>query len=139
MAGSGQPPCPGAMSSRRLAGFDAWLETCEDVDLCNRMRAGRLPPGQRRPHRSAHLGDPATLRALFFGELWRGRDNLRVTLRGPLTLRAPLPSVVTPVFNLACMAAAGVGALAAQRGGLWLTGAGQPQASWPPHCCGPPE
>ena len=29
--------------------------------------------------RNIHLGDPSRLRALFFGELWRGRDNIRVT------------------------------------------------------------
>ena len=28
-----------------------------------------------------HHGDPRTLREVFFGELWRGRDNLRVSFR----------------------------------------------------------
>ena len=51
-----------------------------------------------------HLGAPSKLRRLFLGELWRGRDNLRVTLRGPLTLRA-LPSVLLPVANLGALLA----------------------------------
>jgi GT2 family glycosyltransferase len=86
----------------QAGGFDARLESCEDVDLCNRLRRSghRLVADPRL--RSVHLGDPATARALFFGELWRGRDNIRVTLRGPMTLRA-LPSVLIPVINLACL------------------------------------
>ncbi len=44
-----------------VGGFDAALQTCEDVDLCRRIRAG----GQNVLHdarlRSTHLGDPATL------------------------------------------------------------------------------
>lgn len=85
-------------------GFDATLEACEDVDLCGRLRqAGfRLVADSRL--RNIHLGDPSTLRALFFGELWRGRNNLTVTFRGPLHWRA-LPSVIIPVINLGCLTA----------------------------------
>ena len=87
-------------------GFDESLETCEDVDLCNRVRqAGGRIVAEPRMH-NVHLGDPATLKALFLSELWRGRDNIRVTLRGPLTPRA-LPSLLTPVLVLtACAVAA---------------------------------
>ena len=86
----------------QIGGFDASLQSCEDVDLCNRLRAAghRLVADPRL--RSIHLGDPSSLRALFFGELWRGRDNIRVTLRGPVTLRA-LPSVAIPIVDLACL------------------------------------
>jgi GT2 family glycosyltransferase len=87
----------------RVRGFDGSLEACEDVDLCNRLRAAgyRLIANPRL--RSVHLGDPSSLRALFFGELWRGRGNIKVTLRGPLTLRA-IPSVVIPMANLVALA-----------------------------------
>jgi hypothetical protein len=86
----------------RVGGFDQTLEACEDVDLCNRLRAagGRLVVDPRL--RSAHLGDPGSLRALFLGELWRGRDNIKVTLRGPFTVRS-LPSVIIPVVDLAAL------------------------------------
>jgi GT2 family glycosyltransferase len=82
-----------------LGGFDESLTACEDVDLCNRLRkAGwRLVSDDRMV--SVHHGDPSTLGRLFRSELWRGRDNVRVTLRGPLTFRA-LPSVVFPIVNL---------------------------------------
>ena len=68
-----------------VGGFDENLETCEDVDLCQRLRGTGLRLIAEPKMRSIHLGDPSTLRALFLGELWRGRDNLRVTLRGPWT------------------------------------------------------
>lgn len=104
-----------------LGGFDESLETCEDVDLCNRLRqrGARLvaEPGMR----NTHIGDPATLRQLFLGELWRGRDNLRVTLRGPWTLRA-LPSLLIPVFLALAVLTSAVGLVGGllQPGLLWL-------------------
>jgi len=87
-----------------IGGFDATLEACEDVDLCNRLRRSRHQLVADSRLHSIHLGDPRTLKALFFGELWRGRNNIRVTLRGPLGLRE-LPSVLIPVIDLTCIAA----------------------------------
>jgi glycosyltransferase involved in cell wall biosynthesis len=97
----------GNMAVRRerfdqVGGFDVTLETCEDVDLCQRLRqAGLRVRGDDRL-RNIHLGDPATLGKLYRSELWRGRDNLRVSLRYGLTLRG-LPSVVMPIIELACL------------------------------------
>jgi GT2 family glycosyltransferase len=86
----------------RVGGFDASLEACEDVDLCRRLRgAGFRIIGDERLH-SIHHGDPPTLRALFRAERWRGRDNLRVSLRGPLTWR-DLPSIVMPILSLVAL------------------------------------
>ena len=80
-------------------GFDESLEACEDVDFCQRLRAaGWRIIGDERLE-SVHLGDPPTLAALFRAERWRGRDNLRVTLRGPLTLRE-MPSLVIPIVDV---------------------------------------
>jgi glycosyltransferase involved in cell wall biosynthesis len=80
----------------RVGGFDSRLETCEDVDFCQRLRRGGFGLWSDNRLRSIHLGDPRTLRALFFGELWRGRDNLKVSLRGPLSWRG-VPSVIIPL------------------------------------------
>jgi hypothetical protein len=66
--------------------------------------------------RSTHLGDPATLGALFFGELWRGRDNLRASLRS-LTLRG-VPSLAIPLVNLGLLIAAVLALAVAGAGGL---------------------
>ena len=98
-------------SFERVGGFNAALTACEDVDLCNRLRlAGHrivADPGLR----SVHYGDPKTLKALFLGELWRGRDNLRVTFSGPRTLRNWRSGLI-PIAQLAALAA-GAGALIA--------------------------
>jgi GT2 family glycosyltransferase len=106
-----------------VGGFDTSLVTCEDIDLCQRLRAGggRLVCAPRM--RSTHHGDPATLKALFFGELWRGKDNLRTSLRTAPTLRG-LPSIVIPVADLLLVGVAVLGVATAMHGGAWLaTGA----------------
>jgi glycosyltransferase involved in cell wall biosynthesis len=82
-----------------VGGFNADLTACEDVDLCNRLVAAGYRIVADPALRSIHFGDPRTLKALFFGELWRGRDNIRVTLRGPKTLRN-LRSAAIPVYQL---------------------------------------
>ena len=101
-----------------VGGFDTSLVTCEDVDLCQRLRAAGWTLVESDELRSVHLGDPATLRALFLGELWRGRDNLRVSLRQPMNLRT-IPSTAFPVAVLVSLIALLAGLLA------W------PIAGWP--------
>jgi GT2 family glycosyltransferase len=93
-----------------LGGFDEALETCEDVDFSQRVRqtGGRLMAAAGLLN--VHHGDPRTLSALFKGELWRGRDNLRVSLRYPLTLRS-LPSIALPILTLGALAMIAVGVL----------------------------
>jgi GT2 family glycosyltransferase len=93
---------------RRIGGFDATLEACEDVDLCQRLRQCGLRIVSDSRMGSVHHGDPPTLRALFVSELWRGRDNLRVTLRGPREWR-DLPSLAIPVIELVLAGVVGVG------------------------------
>jgi len=73
--------------------------------------------------RSVHTGDPATLSALFLGELWRGRDNLRVSLRAPLTVRS-LPSMLAPLVTLVAIVAVLVGVAGWRMGGWWIAAAG---------------
>jgi GT2 family glycosyltransferase len=103
----------GNMAVRRKAfelvdGFDVSLETCEDVDLCRKLRArgyvvladGRL--------RNVHHGDPTTLRHVFLGELWRGRDNVRVSLRAPRSWRT-IASALVPIATLLALLVAVAG------------------------------
>lgn len=103
----------------RLGGFDSTLQSCEDFELCQRLRSSGLRVMSDGRLRSVHFGDPSTLRALFRAELWRGRDNLRAGLRGPITLRG-LPSMVIPVLDLGCLGA-GLGGLLQPPSGLLLT------------------
>lgn len=93
----------------RCGGFDISLQSCEDVDFCRRLRRLGYQILSDDRLESTHLGDPRTLSALFLGELWRGRDNLRTSFRGPLTWRG-MPSVLIPMVDLA-MIAAGVAGL----------------------------
>jgi hypothetical protein len=105
---------------QQVGGFDSSLETCEDVDFCLRLRGGGHGLWSDSRLRSVHLGDPRTLRALFFGELWRGRDNLRVSLRGPITLRG-LPSIVIPVAILLLIGGVVIGVVAVAHS-AWILG-----------------
>ena len=88
---------------RDVGGFDERLRACEDVDLCRRIRqrGGAIVSDSRL--RSVHHGDPSTLGALFWGELWRARGNVRASLRPPFDVRS-LPSVAIPVVGLAALA-----------------------------------
>jgi GT2 family glycosyltransferase len=88
----------------RVGGFNTSLIACEDVDLCNRITAAGYRIVAEPALRSIHFGDPKTLKALFFGELWRGRDNLSVTFSGPRTFRH-LRSALIPIIDLLCLAA----------------------------------
>ena len=101
----------------QMRGFDESLETCEDVDLCQRIRqAGHRIVADERLG-SVHRGDPKSLRELFLSERWRGRDNIRVTLRSGFGLR-DLPSIVIPVIEALALVAVVVGFAAARPGRL---------------------
>ena len=82
-----------------LNGFDTSLETCEDVDLCARIRAAGHDLISDSRLRSVHRGDPRELKDIFRGELWRGRDNLRVSFRHKIKPR-DLPSILFPIIIL---------------------------------------
>lgn len=93
---------------RQVGGFDERLDACEDVDLCQRLTtAGWTLVADEGLH-SIHWGDPTTIGALFRAERWRGRNNLRVSLRPPRSIRGLL-SAAMPVVTLAGLFVLGVG------------------------------
>jgi len=96
-------------SFNAIGGFRENLIACEDVDLCNRLVGAGASIIAEPRMRSTHYGDPKSLRALFLGELWRGRDNVRVTFSGPWTLRH-LRSALIPIADLLSVVT-GIGAL----------------------------
>ena len=100
-----------------VGGFDVSLETCEDVDLCRKLRSRGLRILADPRLRNTHHGDPETLRHVFFGEMWRGRDNVRVSLRAPRSWRS-LVSAAIPVVLLLSLAIAVVGAVTGTRAGV---------------------
>ena len=113
----------------QVGGFDERLEACEDVQLCQKVRQAGYRIVSEPGMDNVHHGDPRALTDLFFGELWRGRNNLHVSLQGPLTVRA-LPSVVLPIVGLSCLACSdsacwrgrGWAALTAMLGAVGLAG-----------------
>ena len=102
-----------------VGGFDESIVTCEDVDLCRRLRNGGHRIVNEPRMRSIHYGDPATLREVFARELWRGQDNLRVTLRSRPAL-VEIPSVLIPVVFLISIVLVVGGLLVSP----WIGGAG---------------
>jgi glycosyltransferase involved in cell wall biosynthesis len=106
----------------RLGGFDTTLEACEDVDLCRRVRGAGYEIVADAGIRSTHYGDPPTLKKLFLSELWRGRDNLRVSLRPPRTGRGMFTALV-PVVDLIAIVALAGGLLTWPWGGGWVAAA----------------
>ncbi len=108
-----------------LGGFDTSLDTCEDVDLCHRLRAQGLRVLSDARLKNIHYGDPRTLREVFSSERWRGRDNLRVSFRRPIAW-ASVPSAVLPICHVGLLAAGLVGLLGAPiigRAGLLVASA----------------
>jgi len=102
-----------------VGGFDESLEVCEDVDLCRRvLEAGWRIRSEPRME-NTHFGDPASLGAIVRGERWRGRDNLRVSLRGHPPLRA-WPGILMPIVGLAAICGLLAGLLVAPWVGLSL-------------------
>lgn len=104
-----------------VGGFDPSLETCEDVDLCRKLRSREYVLIADSRLQNVHYGDPPTLRQVFFGELWRGRDNVRVSFRAPRTWRT-LASAAVPVFNLSALVLAGAGLLLGSADGFLIAG-----------------
>jgi glycosyltransferase involved in cell wall biosynthesis len=98
------------MVFEEVGGFDERLEACEDVHLCRKLRRAGYRIASVPEMESVHHGDPRTLSELFFGELWRGRDNLRVSFSGPLSLRT-LASTLLPMAFLTCLVLLALGVL----------------------------
>lgn len=84
---------------RNVGGFDEALVTCEDVDLCYRIRKthGILSDSSMV---SVHRGEAATVRQFFRKERWRGKGSFRMILVHGLK-RDEIPSMLTPFYGSA--------------------------------------
>lgn len=83
-----------------VGGFNESLVTCEDVDLCYRLKDRRYRIVSDRAVKSVHYGEAKTPREFFLKERWRGRSNLQGLLAHGIYLRE-LPSLALPVLYLA--------------------------------------
>jgi hypothetical protein len=72
---------------------------------------------------SVHIGDPTNLAAVFRGELWRGRDAVRLALRSPWKAES-LRGILFPLVTLAGLLSFAAGIVSAIAGTplwpLWL-------------------
>jgi glycosyltransferase involved in cell wall biosynthesis len=79
-----------------VGGFNAALETCEDVDICLRLRRFGMILADTSI-RVIHLGEARTLNEFFRKELWRGKSNLRGVFSHGFHWQE-LPSLTLPFY-----------------------------------------
>lgn len=87
-----------------VGGFDGRLTSCEDVDICARLRDAGYKLVYSRDIAALHTGEPGTVCAMFKKELWRGRNSLG-RLSKIAKHPAEIPSVVLPILQLFMLAA----------------------------------
>lgn len=81
---------------KKVGGFNEALITCEDVDLCYRMRShGRIVADSRI--RVVHMGEAATIGGFMKKEIWRGRSNFAGIRSHGLSAKE-LPSLCIPIY-----------------------------------------
>ncbi|PHR27524.1 MAG: glycosyl transferase [Desulfotalea sp.] len=80
----------------KVGGFNEKLSTCEDVDLSYRL----LPLGKIISDANIvtiHHRDPKSIKAFFYKEKWRGKDNYSGLVQHGIKLRE-LPSLLLPLY-----------------------------------------
>jgi glycosyltransferase involved in cell wall biosynthesis len=83
----------------KVGGFNEFLMTCEDVDLCYRIGENHTILSDKKV-RVVHLGEAATLKEFFFKELWRGSSNIKGIMEHGIKLKE-MPSILIPLYYLA--------------------------------------
>ncbi len=66
-----------------VGGFDATLESGEDTELCQRLRASGLRIYSSVRVRAVHLGNPKSLRAFYRKQVWHGLGGLGTFSQDP--------------------------------------------------------
>lgn len=80
----------------KVKGFDESLVTCEDVDLCYRLRHyGEILSDKKIE--VTHLGEPKNLREFFHKERWRGQDNFSGIFKHGIVL-GEIPTLIMPIY-----------------------------------------
>lgn len=82
-----------------VGGFDERLVTCEDVDICARLREAGYRLMFVKKAAVVHTGESKSARAMFRKELWRGRNSIG---RLPVIVKNPreIPSILLPLAQL---------------------------------------
>jgi len=77
-------------------GFNEELVTCEDVDLCYRLKLLGLIKYDSRIS-STHYGEAKTLKHFYQKEKWRGQGNIKGVLSHKINIKE-LPSILIPLY-----------------------------------------
>ncbi len=96
----------------RVGGFDESIQTNEDCELCERVRAAGLNVVSDAAVAVVHLGTPQTLPRFYKEIRWHATDGLRVFLRGLPKITNPRP-LLFAAFTLICLAGILIGSAAA--------------------------
>ena len=94
----------------RVGGFDESIETNEDCEFCDRVRAAGLKVIGDPEIAVVHLGTPQTLSAFYRKIRWHATDGLRVFLRALQQITNPSP-LLFGLYTLTCLIGAGVGTI----------------------------
>jgi GT2 family glycosyltransferase len=87
----------------RVGRFDESIETNEDCEFCERVRAAGLRVIGRPEIAVVHLGTPDGLWEFYRKISWHATDGLRVFLRDPSALMNARP-VLFGLYTLVCLA-----------------------------------
>jgi glycosyltransferase involved in cell wall biosynthesis len=102
----------------RLGGFDAGIQTNEDYELCERVRAAGMKVWASPRIGVVHLGTAQSLRVFFRKQAWHGTHVMKVFLRN-VSGSHNLKAVLFAGYSLLCLAAMIAGLAAAAFTGAW--------------------
>jgi glycosyltransferase involved in cell wall biosynthesis len=94
---------------KSVGGFDESLETNEDCEFCDRVRAAGLRVVGDSALAVVHLGTPQTLSDFYRKIRWHSTDGLRVFVRDLPRMTNARP-LLFGLYTLVCLGGTGVGA-----------------------------
>ena len=92
----------------RIGGFDESIQTNEDCELCERIRAAGLSVVGDADLAVVHLGTPQTLAQFYRKNRWHATDGLHVFLRSLPRITNPRPLLLA-AYMLFCVAGVVIG------------------------------
>jgi len=103
----------------QIQGFDEYLITSEDVDICQRIiKTGRVVYSHPKAA-VKHLGNPKTLKQLFLKEKWRGEGVLQNSFRNFPHIElnnAIIFGLISLIFALGILGGTGLWVMGGQKG-----------------------
>jgi glycosyltransferase involved in cell wall biosynthesis len=101
-----------------IGGFNESIQTNEDFELCERVRAKGLPVMAYRDLSVTHLGTPRTLQAFYRKQRWHGMHVFRVFMADPDKKKNRRP-VLLASYAAACIVGLTIGVLVGLANVMW--------------------